>query len=235
MIRYDHVGLRYGIGPEVLSDITFALEPGSFHFLTGPSGAGKTSLMTLLYLGRRPTRGIITMFGQAIGSMTREQMVPIRQRIGVVFQDFRLLNHLSAFDNVALPLRIAGRPEKEIRNNVEELMHWVGLGDHMNALPNTMSGGQQQRIAIARAVITRPRLLLADEPTGNLDDEIGFRLMHLFEQLNRMGTTILIATHNQLMMDKFNHTRLILDKGHLRVEQPSTPVALRDKIVGDIA
>jgi cell division transport system ATP-binding protein len=175
------------------------------------------------------------MFGQAIGSMTREQMVPIRQRIGVVFQDFRLLNHLSAFDNVALPLRIAGRPEKEIRNNVEELMHWVGLGDHMNALPNTMSGGQQQRIAIARAVITRPRLLLADEPTGNLDDEIGFRLMHLFEQLNRMGTTILIATHNQLMMDKFNHTRLILDKGHLRVEQPSTPVALRDKIVGDIA
>lgn len=235
MIRYDHVGLRYGIGPEVLSDITFALEPGSFHFLTGPSGAGKTSLMTLLYLGRRPTRGIITMFGQAIGSMTREQMVPIRQRIGVVFQDFRLLNHLSAFDNVALPLRIAGRPEREIRNNVEELMHWVGLGDHMNALPNTMSGGQQQRIAIARAVITRPRLLLADEPTGNLDDEIGFRLMHLFEQLNRMGTTILIATHNQLMMDKFNHTRLILDKGHLRVEQPSTPVALRDKIVGDIA
>ncbi|MGZ9096879.1 MAG: cell division ATP-binding protein FtsE [Micavibrio sp.] len=235
MIRYDHVGLRYGIGPEVLSDITFALEPGSFHFLTGPSGAGKTSLMTLLYLGRRPTRGIITMFGQAIGSMTREQMVPIRQRIGVVFQDFRLLNHLSAFDNVALPLRIAGRPEKEIRNNVEELMHWVGLGDHMNALPNTMSGGQQQRIAIARAVITRPRLLLADEPTGNLDDEIGFRLMHLFEQLNRMGTTILIATHNQIMMDKFNHTRLILDKGHLRVEQPTTPIALREKIIGDVA
>jgi cell division transport system ATP-binding protein len=232
MIRYDHVGLRYGIGPEVLSDVTFALEPGSFHFLTGPSGAGKTSLMSLLYLGRRPTRGIITMFGQAIGSMSREQLVPIRQRIGVVFQDFRLLNHLSAFDNVALPLRISGRPEKEIRNNVEELMHWVGLGDHMNALPNTMSGGQQQRIAIARAVITRPRLLLADEPTGNLDDEIGFRLMHLFEQLNRMGTTILIATHNQVMMDSFNHTRLILDKGHLRVEQPETPVALRDKIIG---
>ncbi len=235
MIRYDHVGLRYGIGPEVLSDVTFALEPGSFHFLTGPSGAGKTSLMSLLYLGRRPTRGIITMFGQAIGSMTRAQMVPIRQRIGVVFQDFRLLNHLSAFDNVALPLRIAGQPEKEIRSNVEELMHWVGLGDHMNALPNTMSGGQQQRIAIARAVITRPRLLLADEPTGNLDDEIGFRLMHLFEQLNRMGTTILIATHNQSMMNRFNHKRLVLDKGHLRVEQPEIPVALSQKISGDTA
>lgn len=235
MIRYDHVGLRYGIGPEVLSDITFTLEPGSFHFLTGPSGAGKTSLMSLLYLGRRPTRGIVTMFGQPIGSMTREDLVPIRQRIGVVFQDFRLLNHLSAFDNVALPLRIAGRPEKEIRSNVEELMQWVGLGDHMNALPNTMSGGQQQRIAIARAVITRPRLLLADEPTGNLDDEIGFRLMHLFEQLNRMGTTILIATHNQAMMEKFNHKRLVLAKGSLRVEQPATTLPLRDKMIGDVA
>ena len=235
MIRYDHVGLRYGIGPEVLSDISFALEPGSFHFLTGPSGAGKTSLMSLLYLGRRPTRGIITMFGQPTGSMTRKQLVPIRQRIGVVFQDFRLLNHLSAFDNVALPLRIAGRPEKEIRSNVEELMQWVGLGDHLKALPNTMSGGQQQRIAIARAVITRPRLLLADEPTGNLDDEIGFRLMHLFEQLNRMGTTILIATHNQAMMEKFNHKKLVLDKGSLRVEQAASPLPLRTKLAGDVA
>ncbi len=227
MIRYDHVGLRYGIGPEVLGDITFALEPGSFHFLTGPSGAGKTSLMSLLYLGRRPTRGIISMFGQAIGGLSREQMVPIRQRIGVVYQDFRLLNHLSGFDNVALPLRIAGRPEKEIKNNVEELMHWVGLGDHMSAQPNTMSGGQQQRIAIARAVITRPRLLLADEPTGNLDDEIGFRLLHLFEQLNRMGTTIVIATHNTAMMEKFSHPRMILEGGHLRIDQPMIPAALR--------
>lgn len=227
MIRFDHVGLRYGIGPEVLSDVTFALEPGSFHFLAGPSGAGKSSLMSLLYLGRRPTRGIVTMFGQAIGSMTRAQMVPLRQRIGVVFQDFRLLGHMSAFDNIALPMRIAGRPEKEIRNNVEELMNWVGLGETMHSLPNTLSGGQQQRIAIARAVVTRPRLLLADEPTGNLDDEIGFRLMHLFEQLNRMGTTILIATHNQGMMDRFNHSRLILDRGHLRVEPPSMPAALR--------
>jgi cell division transport system ATP-binding protein len=220
MIRYDHVGLRYGIGPEVLSDISFTLDPGSFHFLAGPSGAGKTSMMALLYLGRKPTRGIVTMFGQNIGTMTREQLVPIRQRIGVVFQDFRLLNHLSAFDNVALPLRILGKSEKEIKNNVEELMHWVGLGDHLNALPNTMSGGQQQRIAIARAVIARPRLLLADEPTGNLDDEIGFRLMHLFEQLNRMGTTIVVATHNQAIMDKFKHARLILNKGQLHIEPP---------------
>ncbi|MCB9988940.1 MAG: cell division ATP-binding protein FtsE [Rhodospirillales bacterium] len=222
MITFEHVGLRYGIGPEVLSDINFSLEPGSFHFLSGPSGAGKTSLMSLLYLGRRPTRGLVSMFGQNINSMTREQLAPLRQRVGVVFQDFRLLNHMSAFDNVALPLRIQGKPEKEIRDNVAELLEWVGLGEHMHVLPHTMSGGQQQRIAIARAVITRPRLLLADEPTGNLDDEIGMRLMNLFEQLNRMGTTIVVATHSQQMMDRFAHMRLVLDGGGLRTEEPKS-------------
>lgn len=221
MIKFENVGLRYGIGPEVLSDISFALEPGSFHFLTGPSGAGKTSLMSLMYLGLRPTRGLVTMFGQNINELERRKLTPIRQRIGVVFQDFRLLSHLSAFDNVALPLRILGQPEKEIRNNVDELLDWVGLGDHKNVLPNTMSGGEQQRIAIARAVIARPRLLLADEPTGNLDDEIGFRLMNLFDQLNRMGTTIVIATHNQVIMEKFGHPRLILDDGYLFLEEPN--------------
>jgi cell division transport system ATP-binding protein len=223
MIRFEHIGLRYGIGPEVLSDISFKLEPGSFHFLCGPSGAGKTSLMTLMYLGRRPTRGLITMFDQSINGMSRAQLVPIRQRIGVVFQDYRLMPHISAFDNVALPLRIQGMPEKEIRTNVNELLEWVGLGDHMKALPNTLSGGQQQRVAIARAVITRPRLLMADEPTGNLDDEIGFRLLGLFEQLNRMGTTIVIATHNQQILDKFGHIRLVLDKGGLRTEEARPP------------
>lgn len=230
MIRFEHVGLRYGIGPEVLSDINFTLTPGSFHFLTGPSGAGKTSLMSLMYLGRLPTRGLVTMFGQNINKMDRHSMAALRQRIGVVFQDFRLLDHMSTFDNVALPLRIAGKPEKEIQNNVRELLEWVGLGEHLNVLPNTMSGGQQQRIAIARAVITRPRLLLADEPTGNLDDEIGERLLGLFEQLNRMGTTMMIATHNQMLMDKFPHPRLILSKGQLRVEE--SKFNLRKKLEG---
>ncbi len=220
MIRFEHVGLRYGIGPEVLSDIDFALEPGSFHFLTGPSGAGKTSLLSLMYLGRRPTRGLLTMFGQNINGVSRAQLAPLRQRIGMVFQDYRLLGHMSAFDNVALPLRIQGRPEKEIKSNVHELLEWVGLGDHMHVLPNTMSGGQQQRVSIARAVITRPRLLLADEPTGNLDDEIGFRLMNLFDQLNRMGTTILIATHDQGMIERFGHPKLVLEAGRVRVEEP---------------
>lgn len=231
MIRYEHVGLRYGIGPEVLEDINFTLEPGSFHFLSGASGAGKTSLMSLLYLGRMPTRGLVRMFGQNTGEMDREQLAAMRQRIGVVFQDFRLLNHMSAFDNVALPLRIQNRPEKEILNNVGELLDWVGLGDHKHALPNTLSGGQQQRVAIARAVITRPRLLLADEPTGNLDDEIGFRLMALFDQLNRMGTTVVIATHSQQIMDKFGHRRLILDRGRLNIVDAKKG-GLRQKLEG---
>ncbi len=224
MIKFDHVGLRYGIGPEVLSDISFSLAPGSFHFLSGSSGAGKTSLLNLMFLGRKQTRGIISMFGQDIGQANRDQLSSLRQRIGVVFQDFRLLNHLSSFDNVALPLRIMGKPEKEIRSNVSELLNWVGLADHYNALPETLSGGQKQRVAIARAVITRPRLLLADEPTGNLDDEIGFRLMTLFDQLNRMGTTVVIATHNQQIIEHFGHARLILEKGHMRVEHSAAQI-----------
>ena len=219
MIKFEHAGLRYGIGPEVLSDINFTLEPGSFHFLTGPSGAGKTSLMSLMYLGRKPTRGLVTMFGQNINNMDRAALCELRQKIGVVFQEFRLLPHLSAFDNVALPMRISGHKESEVKSNVDELLEWVGLGDFKNALPLTLSGGQQQRVAIARAVIARPKLLLADEPTGNLDDNIGFRLMHLFEQLNRMGTTIVIATHSQGIMEKFGHPRLILDNGHLHVQE----------------
>lgn len=227
MIKFEHVGLRYGIGPEVLSDINFSLDQGSFHFLCGPSGAGKTSLMSLLYLGRQPTRGLVSMFGQNTGSLSREELMPLRQKIGVIFQDFRLLNHLSAFDNVALPMRIMGHPEHEIKTHVGELLEWVGLGDCMHRLPKTLSGGQQQRIAIARAVITQPKLLLADEPTGNLDDEIGAKLMGLFEQLNKMGTTILIATHSLSILESFPHKRLILDKGHLSVFDPADSQKMR--------
>lgn len=221
MIKFEHVGLRYGIGPEVLSDITFTLEQGSFHFLCGPSGAGKSSLMTLLYLGRKCSRGQIHMMGKDTGKLKRDELAELRQKIGVVFQDFRLLPHLSAFDNAALPLRISGISEKKIKSHVEELLDWVGLGDCMKRLPATLSGGQQQRIAIARAVIANPRLLLADEPTGNLDDEIGMKLMGLFEQLNKMGTTILIATHSTQILDRLPHRRLILNQGHLEIFDPA--------------
>ena len=176
--------------------------------------------MRLLYLGIRPTRGQIFMFGENTNELDRHHKSLLRQKIGVVFQDFRLLQHLSAFDNVALPLRIQGKKEKDLQKNVEELLTWVGLGDHMKRLPHTLSGGQQQRIAIARAVVTKPRLLLADEPTGNLDDEIGYKLMILFEQLNKTGTTIVIATHNEHIMEKFNHPRLMLNEGEVSVEMP---------------
>jgi cell division transport system ATP-binding protein len=224
VIKFDNVGFRYETGPEILSDIGFELKSGSYHFLTGPSGAGKSSLLSLMFLGHRPTRGSLFMFDSNVGLLPRERLFEIRQKIGIVFQDYRLMDHLSAFDNVALPLRILKRPEKEIRNNVTELLDWVGLGDSKERLPPTLSGGQQQRIAIARAIIARPKLLLADEPTGNLDDTIGFRLMGLFEQLNKMGTTIVIATHNTHIMELYAHPRLILEHGRLTQESRQGPI-----------
>ncbi|HWK46178.1 MAG TPA: cell division ATP-binding protein FtsE [Stellaceae bacterium] len=212
--------MRYGSGSEVLRDISMTLEPGSFHFLTGPSGAGKSSLLRLMYLAERPTRGGISLFGRSVAATPRAELWTIRRRIGVVFQDFRLIEHLSALDNVALPLRVAGRPEDQIRAHVGDLLAWVGLADHLNARPPTLSGGQQQRVAIARAVITRPSLLLADEPTGNVDDAIASRLLHLFEELNRLGTTIIIATHNRQLMEQFPHPELHLDAGTLSWHRP---------------
>ena len=220
VVRFENVGLRYGAGPEVLHDITFVLEPGSFHFLAGVSGAGKSSLLKLMYLGHRPTRGLISLFGRDIATMPHEEMPVLRRRIGVVFQDFRLLDHLSTLDNVALPLRVAGTPEEEVRDNVVEMVRWVGLADQLRARPHTLSGGQKQRAAIARAVINRPSLLLADEPTGNVDDKIAMRLLYLFEELNKLGTTIVIATHNEALIDRFNHPQLRLEGGVLTVPRP---------------
>ncbi len=213
IVRFENVGLRYGIGPEVLEDVSFALVPGSFHFLVGPSGAGKSSLLKLMYLALKPTRGLISLFGRDIATTPRRALPALRRRVGVVFQEYRLLNHLSAFDNVALPLRVARVRREEVRRHVTELLRWVGLQDHMHARPPTLSGGQQQRVAIARAVIARPRLLLADEPTGNVDDRMAFRLMHLFEELNKLGTTVVVATHNESLVTRMGHPVLRLDGG----------------------
>ncbi len=213
LVKFTNVGLRYSIGPEVLHDISFELAPGSFTFLTGPSGAGKTSLLKLLYLGQKPTRGVISMLGRDMATLKRRHLPEMRRQIGVVFQDFRLLPHLSAFDNIALPLRIAGIDEKNIQKHVTELMKWVGLGDKMECRPPTLSGGEQQRIAVARAVITRPKLLVADEPTGNIDHEMGRKLLYLFEELNRQGTTVVIATHDEDIVRTFGHPELRLENG----------------------
>ena len=218
VVLLENVGVRYGIGPEVLQDVSFALAPGSFSFLVGPSGAGKSSLLRLMYLALKPSRGLITLFGRDIAATPRRGLPGLRRRIGVVFQDFRLLGHLSAFDNVALPLRVAGRREDEIERHVVELLTWVGLKDHLRARPPTLSGGQQQRVAIARAVISRPKLLLADEPTGNVDDRMAMRLVHLFEELNRLGTTIVIATHNETLAKRLKHPRLRLEAGRLEAD-----------------
>jgi cell division transport system ATP-binding protein len=215
IVRFDNVGLRYGQGGEVLHDITLSLPPGSFHFLTGASGAGKSSLLSLMYLALRPTRGHIEMFGIDATRMSHAMLPRVRRRIGVVFQDFRLLDHLSTLDNVALPLRVAGVRESEIARHVPELLHWVGLGEAIEAKPPALSGGEQQRVAIARAVINRPDLLLADEPTGNVDDLIAQRLMHLFIELNRLGTTVVIATHNEPLIRRFPFPRLHLRDGGL--------------------
>ena len=217
MIQFENVGLRYGMGPEVLRNVSFHLAPGSFHFLTGSSGAGKTSLLQLLFLAQRPTRGLISIFGQDVATLPRRELPAIRRRIGVVFQEFRLLNHLTTFENVALPLRIRGVHTEEYENNVIELLRWVGLGERLNASPEILSGGEKQRAAIARAVVGRPALLLADEPTGNVDPELAQRLLRLFVELNRLGTTILIATHDRLLMKDFGAPRLVLNNGELEV------------------
>lgn len=218
--EFNGVSLRYGTGPEVLKDIQFTLEPGSFHFMTGESGAGKSSLLRMLYLDLLPTRGRVRLFGHAIDTLSRSAKAKLRRQIGVVFQDFHLLNHLTAFDNVALPLRIAGVKETEIRRHVTEMLAWVGLEKQMKTLPPQLSGGEKQRVAIARAVINRPRILLADEPTGNVDDAMAKRLLHLFLELNKLGTTVVIATHNAPLIKHFGFPQLHLEHGHLHVIEP---------------
>ena len=216
VVRFESVAVRYGQGPEILSDISLSFEAGSFHFVTGPSGAGKSTLLRLMYLAQLPARGVMFLFGRNVHSIPRRALPELRRRIGVVFQDFRLLDHLSALDNVTLPLRVAGVDQKLVREHATELLRWVGLADKVQARPSTLSGGEQQRLAIARAVINRPSLLIADEPTGNVDDRMAMRLLHLFEELNKLGTTVVIATHNESLAARFRHPRFDLKNGPSR-------------------
>ena len=216
IVQFDNVGLRYGTDREVLSDVSFTLFPGSFYFLTGASGAGKTSLLKLLYLAQRPSRGMIRMFGTDAITLPRDRLPGFRRRFGVVFQDFRLVAHLSAFDNVALPLRVSGVSERDLAKPVADMLEWVGLTERMHAQPAQLSGGEQQRVAIARAVIHRPEMLIADEPTGNVDPDMAVKLLRLFEALNRLGTTVVVATHDVHLLKKVPESLIMrLDKGRL--------------------
>ncbi|RFB79266.1 cell division ATP-binding protein FtsE [Methylovirgula sp. 4M-Z18] len=218
MVRFENVGLRYGMGEEILKDLTFSIEPHSFQFLTGPSGAGKTTLLRLMLLSLRPTRGLITLFNRDVTTMSKDEVTGLRRRIGVVFQDFRLLDHLTTYENVALPLRVKGRDEASYRSEVIELLRWVGLGERMHVLPPVLSGGEKQRAAIARALIVRPELLLADEPTGNVDPSLARRLLRLFIELHKSGTSVVIATHDLGLMDQFDGARrLVLGDRRLHI------------------
>lgn len=217
MIRFENVGLRYGMGPEILRDLTFSIEPQSFQFLTGPSGAGKTTLIRLLFLSLRPTRGLIRVFNRDMATIAKRELPELRRRIGVVFQDFRLLDHLTTYENVALPLRVLGKDEASYRSDVVELLKWVGLGERMHVLPPVLSGGEKQRAAIARALITRPDMLLADEPTGNVDPPLARRLLRLFIELNRLGTSVVIATHDITLLEQVEARRMVLADGRLSI------------------
>ena len=215
VVRFEGVGMRYGRAPEVLRDLSLTLTAGSFHFLTGPSGAGKTSLLRLVTLAHRPSRGLIGLFGHDIGSLAPADVPHLRRRIGVVFQEFRLLDHLSAFDNAALPLRVAGMRPAQYGDDVRELLDWVGLGARADALPPTLSGGEKQRLAVARAVVARPELLVADEPTAAVDPGAAKRLLKLFVELHRMGTTVLIASHDEELVRRSGAPVLELADGRL--------------------
>ena len=222
MIRFENVWLKYrhdgkssAASADVVCNMSFDIPDGGFRWLIGASGAGKTSVLKLMYLAEHPYRGRIDILDVHAARISRREAALLRRRIGVVYQDFRLLSHLSAYDNVALPMRLGRRPEPQIRSEVTELLHWVGLSDKLDSRPYELSGGEQQRVAIARAVIGRPKLLLADEPTGNLDDEQADRLMLLITALNRMGTTVVIATHNLQLVKNYPAPRLEIAQGRV--------------------
>lgn len=218
IVGFDNVSLSYDGEPEILRDLNFALGEGEFRFLTGPSGAGKTSLLKLVYLAQRPTAGRITLFGEDVTAAPRAALPALRRRIGVVFQEFRLLDHLTAFENVALPMKVAGINPNQYREDVRELLNWVGLGNRIEARPPSLSGGEKQRVALARALVTKPDLILADEPTGNVDPAMGEKIMKLFIELNKLGAAVIVATHDIALIEALGKPIMRLQNGHLHDE-----------------
>lgn len=215
MLKFDHVCKRYPEAGDVLTDVTFHLKPGEFAFLTGHSGAGKSTLLKLIALMERCNRGNVLLDGQNLNKAKNRHIPYIRRKLGLIFQDFKLLNDRTVFDNVALPLVIAGHGHQEISRRVRASLDKVGLLGKEKKYPLSLSGGEQQRVGIARAVVNKPPLILADEPTGNLDPELSAEIMKLFEDFQQVGVTILIATHDIPLVKKMGHRVLKLDHGRL--------------------
>lgn len=238
VIRLKDVSLSYTAGKTVLNQVNFAIRPGEFYFLTGRSGAGKSSLLSLLSLARRPSSGVLEIFGENTAFLHRERMPYLKRRIGMVYQDFRLLDNLTVKENVALPLKVAGDDPRQIEDKAREILDWIGLYEYMDAMPAVLSGGQKQRVAIARAVITKPDLLMADEPTGNLDPALSLKFMHLFETLHKDGTAIVIATHDEALIARFAHhdvLRLQDGKLHKVPSAPAVPTETVKMAMGDLS
>lgn len=215
IVEFDNAGLAYSDEAETLSDLNLRIKEGEFRFLCGPSGAGKTSLLKMIYLAHRPTRGAFRLFGEDAMNAPREALPALRRRIGVVFQEFRLLDHLTAFDNVALPMKVAGVNQNQYSQDVSELLNWVGLGHRMDAKPPTLSGGEKQRVALARALVSKPDLILADEPTGNVDPAMSERIMKLFIELNKLGAAVVVATHDLHLVQQLGKPVLRISDGRL--------------------
>jgi cell division transport system ATP-binding protein len=217
VVRLEHIEKRYGGGAEILHDVSLALEPGGFYVVTGASGAGKTTLLKLIYLAEQPSHGVLELFGSDTAGLDRAQRAALRRRIGIVFQDLRLVDDLSVAENIGLPLRIVGAPQAEIRERAAALLRWLGLEERIDSSPTALDGGERQRVAIARAIVSRPDLLIADEPTGHVDDEIASLLAGVFEQVNRLGTTVLLATRDVGFAGRFAHPRYHLDHRLMRL------------------
>ncbi|MGH6986746.1 MAG: cell division ATP-binding protein FtsE [Caulobacteraceae bacterium] len=214
-VAFEDVMVRFGRAEPVLHAVSFRIEPGSFHFVTGASGSGKTTLLKLVWLAERPSRGRVSLFGEDVSDLEPEDRVRLRRRLGVVLQEHHLLDHLSVFDNAAIAPRVTGRLAREYRPEVVELLAWVGLSEKMDAAPASLSAGEKQRLALARAVINRPDLLIADEPTGNLDNAGALRILRLFTELHKVGTTVLIASHDEDFVARSGMPRLHISEGRL--------------------
>jgi cell division transport system ATP-binding protein len=232
VISFQHVSKRYAGGVQALSDVSFELGAGEMAFLTGRSGAGKSTLLKLIALLERPTRGQVVFDGRNVGKVNRRQIPYLRRRIGVIFQDHRLLSDKRVFDNVALPLMIAGVSFGDIQRRVRAALDKVGLLDKEKMYPPMLSGGEQQRVGIARAIIARPPVLLADEPTGNLDPGLSAELMQTFLQLNQTGVTVLIASHDLALIKRLGQRVLVLDGGSIIDDLPSRRPAADARIDG---